>query len=405
MENVRRYDLDWLRVLVFALLIIYHVGMFFVPWGWQIKNNKISKGLTYPMLFLNQWRIPILFIISGMGTCLALSKRNWWQFVKERHNRLMIPLLVGMILIIAPQVYIERLIDGSTTSNYLDFYLHDYFTKGPYPTGNFSWHHLWFLPYLFIYSVVLSPVFIYFKKFPENKFITVTKHLFSKKAGLLLFLLPLLVISIFLEPLFPVTHSLVGDWYYLSFNFVFFFYGFLFISFKETFWQIVNQYKKTALLIGMASFTIFIITISQPEGSLRNVIYLVSKFLNMGSWIIAIFGYAAKYLNKKSTLVQYCNRAVYPFYIFHQTITVLAAYFLYDKNISIWLKFILLTLVTFGVSWLLYEVVKRFKITCVLFGIKPKRIDNGENKTKTPYIYAILVSKWKIHVDYPVTKP
>jgi hypothetical protein len=396
MENVRRYDLDWLRVMVFALLIVFHVGMFFVPWSWHIKNKDISEILTIPMLFLSQWRIPILFIISGMGTCFALSKRNWWQFVKERHNRLIIPLVVGMILVIAPQVYIERLMDGSVNGGYLDFYLNDYFTKEPYPTGNFSWHHLWFLPYLFLYSVVLSPVFIYFRKFPENKFIQWIKQLFKSKGGLFLFLLPLLLIFYFLEPLFPVTHSLVGDWYYLAFNLVLFFYGYLFISIKEIFWQVVNQLRKRALIIGVFSSIVFIISIYQPESSLQNIVYTVSKFLYLGSWVIAIFGYAAKYLNKRSALIQYCNRAVYPFYIFHQTITVVAAYFLYDKNIAIGIKFSILMVVTFGVSWLLYEIVKRFKVTCILFGIKSKKnIQKRESNTKT-FIKTILGSERKL---------
>ena len=63
MAKIRRYDLDWLRVIVFGLLIFYHVGMFFVPWGWHIKNNEIYGWLRYPMLFVNQWRLPILFVI------------------------------------------------------------------------------------------------------------------------------------------------------------------------------------------------------------------------------------------------------------------------------------------------------------------------------------------------------
>ncbi|MDT0643964.1 acyltransferase family protein [Zunongwangia sp. F363] len=377
MKNVRRYDLDWLRVLVFALLIIYHVGMFFVPWEWHIKNNEISESLTIPMLFLNQWRIPLLFIISGMGTCFALSKRTWWQFVKERHNRLMVPLLVGMIVVVAPQVYIERILDGSATGNYLDFYLYDYFTKKPYPEGNFSWHHLWFLPYLFIYSILLSPVFILFRKFPQNIFVHLMRKLISTKGGIFLLLLPLLLIFLLLEPLFPVTHSLVGDWYYLALNFIFFFYGYLFISFKNAFWKMVNRCRKTALAIGMISFFIFILSINQPETNLQRAIYVISKFLNIGSWIIAIFGYAAKYLNRKSKLVQYCNRAVYPFYIFHQTVTVVAAYYLYDKDLMIGIKFIILTIVTFLVSWLLFEIVKRSKITCILFGIKPRKDFKG----------------------------
>ena len=105
---MRRHDLDWLRVLVFALLIFYHVGMFFVPWDFHIKNNSIHNWLTYPMWFLNQWRLPILFVISGMGTYYALQKRTGKEFALERIKKLYIPLTFGMLFIIPPQVYLER---------------------------------------------------------------------------------------------------------------------------------------------------------------------------------------------------------------------------------------------------------------------------------------------------------
>ncbi|MEL7147300.1 MAG: acyltransferase family protein, partial [Bacteroidota bacterium] len=154
MEKFRRYDLDWLRVIVFGLLIFYHAGMFFVPWGWHIKNNEIYRWLIWPMLFLNQWRLPILFVISGMGTYFALSYRSGWQFAKERWLRLGLPILVGMLFIVPPQVYIERVADGDFTGSYLTYWTTIAF-EGAYPTGNISWHHLWFLPYLLIFSLLL----------------------------------------------------------------------------------------------------------------------------------------------------------------------------------------------------------------------------------------------------------
>ena len=119
---MRRHDLDWLRVLVFALLIFYHVGMFFVPWDFHIKNNSIHNWLTYPMWFLNQWRLPILFVISGMGTYYALQKRTGKEFALERIKKLYIPLTFGMLFIIPPQVYLERLNKNQFTGSYFDFW-------------------------------------------------------------------------------------------------------------------------------------------------------------------------------------------------------------------------------------------------------------------------------------------
>ncbi|PTB89076.1 glucan biosynthesis protein, partial [Marivirga lumbricoides] len=135
---MRRYDLDWLRVIVFGLLIFYHVGMFFVPWGWHIKNNVLYEDLTWPMRFLNQWRLPILFVISGMGSFYALNKRNGFQFMGERIKRLLIPLIFGMAVIVPVQVYAERVYKGEFQGGYFDFWPQLAFI-GVYPEGNISW--------------------------------------------------------------------------------------------------------------------------------------------------------------------------------------------------------------------------------------------------------------------------
>lgn len=89
-----------------------------MPWGFHIKNNITYQWLIYPMWFVNQWRLPILFIISGMGTYYALNKRTSLQFSLERLKRLCIPFALGMLLIVPPQVYIERLLDNPLMGSY-----------------------------------------------------------------------------------------------------------------------------------------------------------------------------------------------------------------------------------------------------------------------------------------------
>ncbi|MEM8763234.1 MAG: acyltransferase family protein [Bacteroidota bacterium] len=371
--KIRRYDLDWLRVIVFGLLIFYHVGMFFVPWGWHIKNNVIYEWLRWPMIFLNQWRLPILFVISGMGTYYALGNRNLGRFVGERYLRLVIPLLVGMLLIVPPQVYFERLADGDFTESYFEFYTTVAFT-GIYPEGNFSWHHLWFLPYLFLFSMILAPLFIWFRK-PGNRFVLRIKKVIAKPFGLYMFIVPIYLIEVFIEPFFPVNHALVGDWYAIAYYLVLFSSGFLLISSGDTFWTSLENSKGKALGIGALSFTALTLIWLFFEDSL--VIHLTEAFFkmtNLWSWILVLFGYAAKYLNRPSTTIAYANRAVYPFYILHQTITVALAYYLMDVSWGLLPKATLLVLGTFGISWLIYHfVILPLFFLHPLFGLKKKK--------------------------------
>lgn len=369
-KKIRRHDLDWLRVLVFGLLIFYHVGMFFVPWGWHIKNNELYDWLVYPMRFLNQWRIPILFVISGMGTSYALSYRSGKDFRKERLKRLGIPLLIGMLLIVPPQVYIERIVNNQFLGSYFDYYFKEAFI-GIYPSGNVSWHHLWFLPYLLLFSLLLSPLFLWIRDHPNNRFLRWLKKWIARPMGLYLFIIPLYFIEAFLEPFYPVTHALIGDWFALAMYGVLFFYGYLLITLRSAFWESVDKIKQKSLVTGVVSFCFLLWFWHQEDSLAIHFTEALFAVANGWSWILTIFGYAAKYLNRPSNLLKYCNEAVYPFYILHQTVTIILAFWMMNFGWSLFIKFTLLSVGTFLVTWLIYEfLIRRVRFLRPLFGLK-----------------------------------
>ncbi len=371
---MRRYDLDWLRVFVFGLLILYHVGMFFVPWGWHIKNDVEYSWIRFPMLFVNQWRLPILFVISGMGTFYALGKRTPWQFSSERIRRLFLPLVVGMLLIVPPQVYVERLVNGQFQGSYFDFWPAQAFV-GVYPEGNLSWHHLWFLPYLLLFSLILLPAFVSLRKRSDSAFLGWINKQVSAKTGLFLFLIPLYLIESLVEPFFEVTHALIGDWFAIANYSAFFFFGFLLMTVQKTFWNTVTINRRFYLYCALIGFGLYLALILSFEDSV--LIHFTEAFLkvfNLWSWILVLFGYAATYWNKPSRTLTYCNEAVYPFYILHQTITIIAAYFIIDLDWGFLLKFLYLLLATFGGSLIIYEIgIRRWKWIRPLFGLKLKK--------------------------------
>lgn len=373
MEKIRRYDLDWLRVIVFGLLIFYHVGMFFVPWGWHIKNNVISSDLRWPMIFVNQWRLPILFVISGMGTAYALSFRSGGQFIWERVKRLFVPLVFGMLIIVPSQVYIEKLVNGAFVGSYWDFLMGSAFTTGPYPEGGISWHHLWFLPYLLIFSAMLTPVFLYFRNHPTNGILEGWRKRLSRNPFHLYWLvIPLYLCEALIEPFFEVTHNLYWDWFNFISSLTLFFFGFFLISIKESFWNAIDRIWKKSLVIGIVCFVAQgFIWVNFEDGVAVHFVEAALKVVNLWSWILVLFGLAATYLNKPSKILAYSNTAVYPFYILHQTVTVILGFLIMDSGWSLWIKFPLLVIGTFGISWLIYEfLIRRMPIIQPLFGVK-----------------------------------
>ncbi|HMQ07912.1 MAG TPA: acyltransferase family protein [Saprospiraceae bacterium] len=370
---MRRYDLDWLRVIVFALLIFYHVGMFFVPWGFHIKNNVIYEWIIWPMIFLNQWRLPILFVISGMGTWFALGKRTGIQFAGERMKRLFIPLAFGMLFIIPPQVYAERMAKGTFYGSYFEFWPSIAF-HGVYPEGNLSWHHLWFLPYLLVYSLFLIPLFLHLKNNPENVLLKKFREWISTSSfKLIWFILPFYFTYTIMMEFFPVTHNLVNDWFTFV-NYLFFFIiGFFLAGAGQIFWDKVKIYRRLGLLSGMLCFSIFIWMHECIEHTV--VMHFIRngfKVINIWIWILTCFGYASQYLNRESNALRYANESVYPFYILHQSVMMIIAWWIMDWSWGFWPKALLMVFGTFAVSWLMYEyLIRRWSWVRPLFGLKP----------------------------------
>ncbi len=371
-SNNRDYGLDWLRVIGFAILIFYHTGMFFVPWDWHVKNHELSEGLTWIMMFFNRWRLPLLFFISGCGVCFALNRRQLSQFAGERLRRLLIPLIFGMLVIVPPQIYFERIADGAAFASYAEFYP-TVFRFIPFPEGSFSWHHLWFVAYILVFSLTMLPVFAVLKSPRGAVMIDHLANCLERfPASIYLLNVPSLVIAFTLGPHWPTTHNLIADWANLTGSLVTFLWGFVFASNHKLLETL--ERRRGEWVIGATVLTVlfYVQRIFQLHFGPASLVFL-NGYLGM-CWIFALIGYSRHYLNRDSPALRYANEAVYPFYIVHQTITVSAGYYLASWNLPILMKLVLLAGVTFLGSWAVFEVVKRTTATRLLFGLKPSRI-------------------------------
>ena len=113
------------------------------------------------------------------------------------------------------------------------------------------------------------------------------------------------------------------------------------------------------------------ITQRYPDSTIRHFTEAFVKVVNLWSWILALFGFASKHLNKESKILSYSNQAVYPFYILHQTVMITIGYYLIDLDWSIGLKAPIMIIGTFFVSWFIYEfLIRKSKYIRPLFGLK-----------------------------------
>ncbi len=371
----RRYDLDWLRVIAFGLLILFHTGMMFVSWNWHVKNPETSVVLEWVMRFLHEWRMPLLFFISGAAVWFAMEKYPLPGYLRERILRLLVPLAFGMLAVIPPQVYFERKFQQWGYSSFWEFYP-TIFTSGSYPQGNLSWHHLWYLPYILAYSLVLLPILLWLRTAPGQQTMAIIHRWLCNPGALLLICVPSALSDLCLRPYWPSdANNLVADWGNFSSKALIFLTGFVLCS-GEQVWDRIEKYRLRALGLGLVTAAaLYFCWYSGVEiqGLYRSA-FRVLRNLNIWCWLVAVLGFGRRYLRFNHPFLKYATEAVYPWYILHQTVIVAIGYYAAGWNMAWWWKYCVVLAAMVTVTGLLHEfVIRRTPLLRTLFGLKIKK--------------------------------
>ena len=387
METTQRQTyLDWLRIISIAGVLIFHSGMPYASdeW-WHIRNNETSDLMAMSNYFMHLVRMPLLFFISGTVSYYMMQRRSAWSFIKLRFTRLFIPLLVGMFIIVPPQIYIERISHGFS-SNYWDFYK-TIFTTGAYPKGNLSWHHLWFIAYLFVYDLIFAPIFMWLISPKSAGFKRALTHL-AKGKWVYVMAAPSIIWYTMLSRAYPQTSSLIGDWCYLVYWLLFLLAGFVCILQPELMGSLQRN-RRFAITIGfLCLLPIYYLWLNPPANHadwsvLRGYIFRGFSVIVAWSWVFGLIGYGKQYLNKWHPSLNYLNQAVYPFYILHQTIIVILAYYIVKTNDTVIMKYIYTVGVTLFFTMGTYHLmIKPYALMRFLFGMKPME-KTGEEINKS----------------------
>jgi len=373
----RQSYLDWLRILAILGVLFFHSAMpYATGMDWHIRNKDTSNLLLEMNAWLHLFRMPLLFFISGTVSYYMLQNRTGKGFIGLRFTRLFIPLLFGMLVIVPPQVYLERLTQGFK-GNFRDFYP-SIFTTGAYPKGNMSWHHLWFILYLLIYDIIFAPLFVRIIR-------SGTKPLQWMAEGKRIYLLavPAMIIYSSMTIQFPETNNLVQDYCYFLYWLCFLLAGFICVA-NINLMDSLERNRRFSLMIAFTS----IIAINyirwndmQPWDTIihwktdpRTFIFLALRVVCAWGWVFTAIGYGKKYLNKKHPALNYLNQAVYPFYILHQTIIVILTYYVVQTTETIGMKYIFTVIVTFLLSMGIFHIfIRPYAVMRFLFGMKPKQ--------------------------------
>lgn len=361
-ESRERYDfLDWLRVIAIFVLFFFHTGMIFVGWGWHIVNNETIPELVWPMDIAHRLRMPLLFVIAGAGMWFALRRRSVGCFLKERTVKLLLPLIVGMFLVVPPQIYYERLSRGQWTGGYLDFYVTRVLHFVPYPAGDFSWHHLWFILYLYVYVLLLLPAMLWWKRRGPNL-----------APGKWIFLLgfPLGINEMLLKSIYPEAHTLFSDWYIFNHYLMLTIYGYVMASMPGI-WKWLCEVRRWSLIGGTVLLVLLIYGLNTGVVPHDSPVDHIGA--NVFTWLFAMvfLGYGYRYLSFMNPLLAWAREASYPFYILHQTVIVTIGYYVIQRPWTPWTKYAVVLTGSLLACFVLYDgCVRRFAVLRLIFGMK-----------------------------------
>ena len=391
----RRHDLDWIRVGAFLLLILYHVGMFYVPWDWHVKSGHRVDGLIPAMLLTNPWRLTLLFLVSGAATRFlfdGLERKGAGarRLAGSRVLRLLPPLVFAMFVIVPPQSYYEVVealqgyfpgADPYHNAYTADFWLRYATASGDWCDGDGclttpTWNHMWFVVYLLVYSLGLAGL------------LAITGGRVRVLGGLLeralsgwgLLIWPIVFLAAIrwgLAYRFEITHDLVNDWYNHALSFSAFLFGFL-TARSEGLRQGFIRLRWPALLLGLAAWAAWAgyaweyrAEDAIPADALRRAMRIVYA-ADQWAFIAAILGFGAKHLNRGGPVLRYLTVGVFPFYIVHQTAIVVVGHHLAQLRLPLAAEAGLLIAATVALCILTYEAARRLGWPGLLLGVRPQ---------------------------------
>lgn len=360
----RLFYADWLRIAAFALLVVYHVGMVYVPWDFHLKHVPTYAALEPWMRLSNPWRMSLLFVVSGLATGLMLGRPG---LLRQRSGRLLLPLLLGVLVIVPPQAWWQARDQFGYSGGYLDF-LRLYFSA----YGGFcrdgrclilpTWNHLWFLPYLWCYTALLLGAVTVLPRARCRQWADRAARwpVWLLLAGPMLWLGS---VRALLLPVFGETHALVDDlWAHATYG-PMFAVGVL-LARRQGLLQRLQALRWPALGLALAAWLLLTVWYAAVDG--RSEVSALARLpLRFGyatqQWcaIVAAIGFARRHLDRDHRWRAPLTEAVFPLYLVHQTLILGGVVALRPLGLPAGLEALLLIASSFAGGLLAWQLARR----------------------------------------------
>lgn len=371
----RHYGMDWLRIGAFQLLILYHVGMAFVPWAYEVKMGAPVAWATIPMLITNPWRLSLLFVVSGYASAAMLARAGGpGAFVRRRLARLGLPLLFGMVVVVTPQPWVALVTQHGYGASFPDFLIHDYFRFRAIdgvllPT----WMHLWFVVYLLAYTLIYALLL----RLPERwweRALAAAERLLAGPLLLPLGVAHLMLARGLLGPGWTDSHDFVNDLSAHATYLAMFLFGVLLRRSAPLHAAIARQWTLAGALAVLGWIVLAVFEVIWPglDPLPPHYVALFRLARAVEGWgaIIALVGLADRFADHDHPWRATLAEAVFPFYLVHQTIIVVVGYWLLHTDTGGITRFVALVAATAAGCWAFYLAGRTIAPLRPLIGLK-----------------------------------
>lgn len=371
----RHIGLDWLRIGAFGLLILFHIGLYFGPGPWLVKWPDTLGWVAWPIAAIAPWRLMVLFAVSGYASAAMLSRApSVASFFGDRSLRLLLPLVFGTLVIVAPQDWVRFQVSGDYRGSLGWFWTHQelsfrFFHNAFLP----NWEHLWFLGYLWAYTALLALVLIALP--PAQRAIDRLALWLAQDSRVII--VPLIVIILGRSGIHHAGlgsiqryNDLEGDVHFMPA----FLFGFM-LARQPMLWSAIARVWKPALAGSLLCLGSIWLAVADAEARTAPVMVLTDLVAESAmAWLMlpVMFQAASRLLNRDHRWRGALARAVFPFYIVHQTVIVLLGFALRDSGLPAIAVFALLLGATLAAGWVAYRLGTRFAAIGWLMGVPPR---------------------------------
>lgn len=373
----RLYWLDWLKALVVLGVFGYHSAVLFAYAPWLLVNAERSLVLSALAGFGYTFGMPLMFALAGAGTWFGLASRGAGRFLRERFLRLVIPFAVGIVLLSPFQDFFSRAARGPVPAGlpgtYVAFIRGIRFFLNPQWMGIYG-YHLWFLGFLFSYSVIALPALVWLRNSPGAR--RAIGRLGERPSLMLLFAAPIALTQVVLGGRFPGYENWADFTYWLTFYIC----GYA-IAGDRRLLAALPRSGGVAMLTGVGAGLVLGLlvlgglatgVVMAPAYTPWYLAFQAVRSLDTWAWVLAVMWVGTRFLDFASSFTAYWDEALMPFYVIHHPVVVAVGFFVIQLQGGVWFKFGLVVVIALTVTLAIYETfVKRVPVMRLLAGMKP----------------------------------